>query len=68
MQIRIMDYLSDIVHITKDKEKTEQQLRNKEREIGQVSREAYRDSLTCVGNKAAYERRIAELNGRIGRS
>lgn len=66
MQVRIVEYLADIVSIQKDKEETEEKLKDKEIEIGQVSREAYRDSLTCVGNKAAYEKKIDELNSRMG--
>ena len=62
MQIRIMDYLSDIKEITDEKEKAQNDARDKEKELGEVSREAYRDPLTNVGSKAAYVKKIAEFN------
>ena len=62
MQIRIMDYLSDIKEITDEKERAENDAKDKEKELGEVSREAYRDPLTNVGSKAAYVKKIAELN------
>ena len=66
MQIRIIDSINDIAAIRNDKERVENDIRDKEREIGEISREAYRDSLTGVGNKTAYTRKIKEFDGRIG--
>uniref|UniRef100_UPI00036EDF8A GGDEF domain-containing protein n=1 Tax=Ruminococcus flavefaciens TaxID=1265 RepID=UPI00036EDF8A len=43
----------------------EQKLKARDEQIGQISQEAYRDSLTGVGSKAAYTRRINELNSEI---
>ena len=43
----------------------EQQLMARDEQIGQISQEAYRDSLTGVGSKAAYIRKVAELNRQI---
>ena len=46
---------------------TEEELEIKVRDeqIGQISQEAYKDALTGVGNKAAYNNRISELNAQI---
>ena len=65
MQIRIIDSVNDINVIRSDKQRVERDMREKEREIGEISREAYRDSLTGVGNKTAYTRKIKEFDGRI---
>ena len=43
----------------------EQQLKVRDEQIGQISQEAYRDSLTGVGSKAAYTKKISELNSEI---
>ena len=37
----------------------------KDEQIGQISQEAYLDSLTGVGSKAAYDQYVSELNERI---
>ena len=55
MEIHIIDYL-------KDKQKAEMDLRHKDKQIDQLSVETYKDALTGVGNKAAYLKRISELN------
>lgn len=60
MQIRILDYLQDIVQIRAEKEKVES-------DIGEMSRKAYQDSLTSVGNKSAYLKKAAELDEKIGK-
>ena len=57
MQIHILDYL-------KEKQKTEKDLRHKDEQIGQLSIETYKDALTGVGNKAAYLKRVSEMNRR----
>ena len=44
----------------------EKQLMDRDIQIGQISQEAYRDSLTGVGSKAAYIRKVAEINSKIG--
>ena len=44
---------------------SERQLMAREKQIGQISQEAYRDSLTGVGSKAAYARKVAELNEKL---
>lgn len=66
MQIRILDYLADITTIQKEKEKAENDIRNKEKELGEISREAYRDALTCVGSKIAFARKTEEMNKALG--
>ena len=55
MQIHSIDYL-------KDKQKAEKDLRHKDEQIDQLSIETYKDALTGVGNKAAYLKRVGELN------
>ena len=65
MQIRIIDSINDIEAIRSDKQRVENDIRDKEREIGEITREAYRDSLTGVGNKTAYTRKVKEFDGRI---
>lgn len=67
MQLNIVDYLNDLEAMQRDKERAENDIKDKEKQIGQISREAYRDPLTGVGSKAAYSRKISELNGLIGK-
>lgn len=43
----------------------EQQLKARDERIGQISQEAYRDPLTGVGSKAAYMKKVIELNDRL---
>ncbi len=66
MQVRIIDYLGDITTIREEKEKAETEAKNKEKEIGQISREAYRYPLTSVGSKMAYMKKTEEINTSIG--
>ncbi len=65
MQIRILEYLKDITAITKEKEQAENDIQVKEQEIGKISKEAYRDSLTSVGSKVAYAKKVSEINEEI---
>ena len=67
MQIRIIDHINSITRITREKEMAEHDVRKKEKEIGAISKKAYRDSLTGVGNKEAYTDKMAELNEGIKR-
>ncbi|MBQ7574477.1 MAG: diguanylate cyclase [Clostridia bacterium] len=62
MQIRIIDYIDSITQIRKEKERVEDVVRSKEQEIGAISKKAYRDSLTDVGNKEAYTDKMRELD------
>ncbi len=62
MQIRIIDYLRDVTALQKDKQKAEADLKHKDEQIDQLSIESHTDALTGVGNKAAYVRKIDELN------
>ena len=55
MQINIIDQLSAKI-------KAENDIKDKEKQIGQLSIETYLDALTGVGNKAAYLKKIEELN------
>ena len=65
MQMDIIDYLSDISEIQKDNQKYIDDLKDKEKQIGRISKEAYRDPLTKVGNKAAYIQKSEELDKTI---
>ena len=65
MQTRIVDYIDDITEIQHDKELAEEDVRNKEKAIGIISRDAYKDSLTGVGNKTAYIKKTNEINEQI---
>lgn len=67
MQIRIVDYINDITEIKHDIELAENNVKNKEAEIGIITREAYKDSLTGVGNKTAYAKKSNELNKEINK-
>ena len=67
MQIRIIDHINSITQIRKEKEMVEDVVRNKEQELGAISRKAYRDSLTGVGNKAAYTDKMKELDEGISK-
>ena len=62
MQIRIIDYLKDMFVLQKDKKKAEDDLRNKDEQIDQLNIESHTDALTGVGNKAAYIKKMNELN------
>lgn len=65
MQLNIVDYLNDLDAMQRDKERAEKDIKDKEEQIGQISKEAYRDPLTSVGSKTAYTRRISEMNEHI---
>lgn len=65
MQVRIVDYVKNVIVIMREKEKAEDDVRNKEEMIGKISKDAYKDALTGVGNKAAYGKKITELNEEI---
>ena len=43
----------------------EQQLQQRDEQIGQISQEAYRDPLTGVGSKNAYNKKVSELNAQL---
>lgn len=65
MQINIIDYLNHLDLLQKDKERAEEDIKTRDEKIGQISMEAYRDSLTGVGSKAAYVNKVEEMNGQI---
>lgn len=64
-QKRIVDYINDIVAIQKEKEIAENETKLKEKEIGKISKDAYLDVLTHVGNKTAFSKKISEMNKTI---
>ena len=65
MQVHIVDYLRDMSVLEEDKKKAEHDLKNKDEQIGQLSKETYSDTLTGVGSKAAYVKKVDELNEKI---
>ena len=62
MQMNITDRLNDLSELQQDKLKAEQDIRDKELQIGRLSKEAKKDMLTGVGSKAAYSNRVNLLN------
>lgn len=62
MQISTLDHLNDLLSLQEDKLKAEKDIEDKNRQIGQLSIETYKDALTGVGNKAAYIKKAEELN------
>ena len=67
MQTRIIDYIGNIDEIERDKKKAQDDIRTRDQVIGNMSKEAYKDALTGIGNKSAYERKLRELNQGIER-
>ena len=65
MQINIVDYLKDVSSLQEDKLKAQIEIEDKDKQIDQLSIESYKDSLTGVGNKAAYIKKSEELNSQI---
>ena len=65
MQIHIVDYLNDVNALQEDKQKAEHDLKDKDEQIGLLSKETYTDPLTGVGSKAAYAKKLNELNEQI---
>lgn len=66
MQVRIIDYLHDISDMQLDKQRTAEEIKKKDEQLDIMNNEAYRDSLTSVGNKSAYIRKIDEINSKLG--
>ena len=72
MQINIIDYLNDLDAMERDNqmykdslEQAEIDIKDKDEKIGEISRHAYKDALTGIGNKAAYNLKSRELNDDI---
>ena len=65
MQVHIVDYLRDMSALEEDKQKAELNLRDMNEQMGQLSKETYTDPLTGVGSKAAYAKKLEELNESI---
>lgn len=65
MQTNILDYLNDLSVLQKDKLRAEADIREKEKQIGQLFEENSRDTLTGVGSKYAYAKKVDDLNQRI---
>ncbi|MBQ3841410.1 MAG: GGDEF domain-containing protein [Ruminiclostridium sp.] len=65
MQTDIIDYLNNVSELQRDKERAENDIREKDEQIGAIRKEAYRDALTGVGSKNAYNNAVNELNENI---
>lgn len=65
MQTNIIDYLNDISALQDDKSKAEQDILEKEKQIGQLHEQNSRDPLTGAGSKSAYIRMADELTREI---
>lgn len=65
MQINILNNLTDMLSLQKDKIKAEQDVKNKEKQICRLSEENNKDALTGVGSKSAYAHKVEELNSKM---
>ena len=65
MEINIIDYLRNMVSLREEKQKAENDIKNKDEQIGQLSIETYKDALTGVGNKASYIKKVSEINKQL---
>lgn len=65
MEVNIIDYLNDLDTLQKDKERAEEGIRELDEEIGHIREEVNRDTLTQVGSKAAYIKKVETLNEEI---
>jgi diguanylate cyclase (GGDEF)-like protein len=68
MQMRIIDYIKDMLVLEEGKKKAENDLKDKEERIDQLSVETYKDALTGVGNNAAYIKKVEEINDEVKES
>ena len=64
MQTNIVDHLNNLSVLQEDKLKAEQDIKDKEKQIDQLSEENNRDTLTGVGSKSAYARKYLTGFGR----
>ena len=64
-QMSIVDYINSINEIQRDKERAEYEAKNKEKVIDEISMEAFKDPLTSVGNKNAYNKRVKEIEEKL---
>lgn len=67
MQIDTIDHLNSLVALQEDKMKAEQDIKDKEKQIDQLSEENNKDTLTGVGSKSAYAKKVEELNKEIAK-
>ncbi|WP_295080309.1 GGDEF domain-containing protein [Ruminococcus sp.] len=62
IQTNIIDHLNDLSELQADKLRAERDIKAKEQQIGRLSQENQKDTLTGVSSKSAYEKKINELN------
>ncbi len=65
MQTDIIDYLNHMAALRRERERAYNNIREKDEQIGEISRDAYSDALTSVGSTAAYNRFVESLKMRI---
>ncbi len=65
MQIDIIDFLNDYMVLQEDNIKAINDIKDKNEQIDLLSVETYKDALTRVGNKAAYDKKAGEMNVRL---
>ena len=65
MQIDIIDFLNDYMVLQEDNIKAINDIKDKDEQIDLLSVETYKDALTRVGNKAAYDKKAGEMNVRL---
>lgn len=68
MQMSIIDDLKNMLALQEEKLRAEIDLKDKNEQIDQLNIETYKDALTGVGNKAAYIKRMDELNKELQES
>ena len=66
MQKNIVDYINDITTIKQDKEESDEVIKEKDQQIGEIKKEAFKDALTGIGNLNAYKRKVDDINKAIG--
>ncbi len=62
MQIDIVDYINHMVSLQRDNEQAHRDIQEKDKQITEIHRDAYADSLTGVGSKSAYQKAVNKLN------
>lgn len=71
-QMNVIDYLEDMAKLEKERQRyidilrqVESENKSKDSLLDKVSKDAYHDELTKVGNKSAYVKRVEELSKKI---
>ena len=65
MQQNTVDHINELYTLQEDKVKAQQDIEAKDRQIGKLSIETYKDALTGVNNKSAYIKKTEELERKV---